>query len=275
MKKLFLLLLVAVVFAACEKTDPVAEMENDLALKKANKSMAIDFNGPHFELNLLGKKDGWNDKEVDNPDRHTMFIPRYTTDWTIELKKPNNLGEEMLPGIRIDMTQGEEFAVLDGTVFDGDGCEFQLGKGKYHVLIAMRGKKKGTSAQVDGWLEALETTVFSDGTEDKLMWYYQNLGTVDVKRSWTNITDLFAIDEEESGELPWYGDEGTVGEAPVNHSGQVWIFEYMDWLGEQVIEVDLDGDGVVDETLTYSDLAYFWQLQNNGSQLIKVRFYPI
>lgn len=273
MRKLLLSLLVLAFFAACEKNDPVADLENDAALKKAQKMVKPDFNGPHFELNLLGKKDDWNTKEVDNPDRHTMFIPRNTANWSFDLKKRDNSADSTVNGVvRIDMTQGEEFAVLDGTVFDGDGCEFQLGKGKYHVYIAMRGKKKGTSAYVEGWLEALET----DSVGDVQTWYYQKLGDVDVKRSWQNITDLFTISASEAGELPWYGDPYTVGDAPEpNHSGQVWIFDYMEWLGAQNLRIDLDGDGVLDENLTYSDLAYFWQLQNNGAQLIKVRFYPI
>ncbi|NQU33937.1 MAG: hypothetical protein HQ521_11930 [Bacteroidetes bacterium] len=266
MKKIVLLIFVLAVFAACQKTDPIAEMgmDDEMALKAA-KVKAIDLNGAHFELNLLGKKDGWNDKEVDNPSRHTMFIPRNTEGWSFDLKTPNNIGEETLPGIRIDMSQGEEFAVLDGTVFDGDGCEFQLGKGKYVVYVAMRGKKNVDPAEIAAWLEALETTTI-DGTVTEELWYYQKLGDVSVTRKWTNITDLFTITESEAGALPW--------EIGVNDP--VWIFDYMDWLGDQeiVINIGTEEDPIW-ETTTYSELAYFWQLQNNGSQLIKVRFYPI
>jgi hypothetical protein len=51
----------------------------------------LNLNGPHFELNLVGKADGWNDKLVDNPDRHTMFVPMDTTGWEIALKQPNKV----------------------------------------------------------------------------------------------------------------------------------------------------------------------------------------
>ena len=262
MKKLILLLLVAVVFAACEKTDPVAEMENDAMLKKAVwKSMPDLVNGQHFELNLLGKKEGWNDKDVTNPERHTMFVPRNTEDWYITLEQDNvvinhrdtvgkNLGR--LPGLRINMTQGEEFAVIDGNAFDEDkDCDFQLGPGEYYVFVAMRGKKNVDPPQIDGWLEVYDEAINE-------VWYYMNLGSVTVKRNWTDATDLFYIDADEAYPLPYAG--GT----------QQWIFDYMEWL--QDLESWDFGEGDVD--VNYTDAAYFWQLQNNGSQLIKVRFYP-
>lgn len=268
MKKLLLLTLIAVLFAACEKTDPIADLEGDLVLKKAVWKMDAELdlqNGQHFELNLLGKKNDWNDKPVENPARHTMFIPRDTEGWLIDLQKPNNLGYDELPGVRIDMSQGDEFAVLDGTVYDGDGCEFQLGKGKYAVYVALRGKKNVDPADIASWLEALQETFDVALETTDSLWMYQKLGEVSVKRNWTNITDLFTIDETEAGLLPW--DDGG--------SDVMWIFDYMEWLGDQVIEVDVDGDGVIDEVTSYSELANFWQLQNNGSQLIKVRFYPL
>jgi hypothetical protein len=256
MKKILMLLIIVAIFAACQKETVVDE---GLILKKGNSLVQnLDLNGPHFELNLVAKKDNWNENEFDNPDRHTIFIPRNTEGWNIVLQQPNNLGEETLPGVRIDMSQGPEFAVLDGTVFDGDKAEFQLGPGKYQVVIAMRGKKNVDPAYVAGWLEALQTTTL-DGTVIDEFWYYQCLGTVTVTRKWQNITDLFTITQTEAGLLPW----------PDGVTDPQWIFDYMNWLGQQTITL---ADGSV---VTYSDLAYFWQLINNGSQLIKVRFYPV
>lgn len=274
MKYLIFILAFAFAISSCNELDSIPE--DDLSLKsnrvKVNK-VAIDFNGPHYELNLLGKKNDWNDKTFDNPDRHTMFIPRDTEGWKIFLEENNivinhkdTIGKNVgfLPGIRIDMTQGQEFAVLDGTVFDGDGCEFQLGPGNYQVFVAARGKKNVPDAKIDAWLEALQETLDVSADEIDSLWYYLNLGSITVKRNWQDMTDLFYIDEEEAYPLPYNGGP----------NGQ-WIFDYMDWLDELVIELDTDGDGVVDEVITYSELAYFWQLQNNGSQLIKVRFYPV
>jgi hypothetical protein len=123
---------------SCNKEE---EMLKDSPILKAGNKGELNLNGPHFELNLVAKKDNWNENEFDNPDRHTIFIPRNTEGWNIILNQPNNLELPSLPGVRIDMSQGPEFAVLDGSVFDGDKAEFQLGPGKYQVFVAMRGKK--------------------------------------------------------------------------------------------------------------------------------------
>ena len=148
----------------------------------------IDYNGAHFELNLLGKKADWNDKEVDNPSRHTMFVPADTEGWEILLKKPNvvlNHGSKVgdnvtsLPGLAIYFTQGDEFAVIDGTAFDGDACEFQLGPGKYAVYVVAKAKPVEDPAQIDGWFQAKDLV----GN----MYYYLNLGTVSVNRQWQLI----------------------------------------------------------------------------------------
>jgi hypothetical protein len=255
--KILLVLALPVVFImGCSKMDPVQDIQDQNLTLKAAKG--IDLNGPHFELNLVAKKDNWNENEFNNPDRHTIFIPRNTENWSIQLRTPNNLDLTSLPGIRIDMTQGTEFAVLDGSVFDGDKAEFQLGPGKYAVYVAMKGKKNVASAYIAGWLETLQTTTLEGVVTDEL-WYYQKLGEVTVTRKWTNITGLFTINDTEAGDLPFDPSLGT----------EQWIFDYMNWLGQQSITL---GDGSV---VTYTDLAYFWQLVNYGSQLIKVRFYPV
>ena len=256
MKFLFLFAIPMMVLVACSQIDPVQDVQDENVTLKAAKG--IDLNGPHFELNLVAKKDNWNENEFDNPERHTIFIPRDTEGWNILLNQPNNLNLPSLPGVRIDMTQGADFAVLDGTVFDGDKAEFQLGPGKYQIYVAMRGKKNVDPAYIAGWLEALQTTTALDLTTTEL-WYYQCLGTVTVTRKWTNITGLFTINVGEAGDLPFDPALGT----------EQWIFDYMNWLGQQTITL---GDGSV---ITYSDIAYFWQLVNHGSQLIKVRFYPV
>jgi hypothetical protein len=254
---LAILIVPGLLMVGCSKEDPTTSSDQHTILKGGNKG-DLDLNGAHFELNLVAKFDNWNENEFDNPSRHTIFIPRNTADWNIELRTPNNLGETSLPGIRIDMSQGPEFAVLDGTVFDGDKAEFQLGPGKYAVYVAMRGKKNVDPAYIASWLEALQTTTL-DGTVTDELWYYQKLGEVTVTRKWTNITSLFTITATEAGDLPFDPALGTAQ----------WIFDYMQWLGLQ--EITLPDGSVV----TYSDLAYFWQLVNHGSQLIKVRFYPI
>ena len=213
----------------------------------------FDLNGPHFNLNLLGKRDGWNDKDVSNPQRHTMFVPMDTSAWNITLNLPNKVINHAmktdnltaLDGFGIFMTQGDgdDFAVIDGTAFDGDPCELELADGEYRVVVAAKAKPVANAPTIDGWAQVYNAT---GG-----LWYYLNLGTVTVGRKWVEATDLFYIDNEEIN-----NDE--TGLPTVD--GEVWIFDYFDYL------------------YTFpelSDCAYFWQLQNNGSKLIQVRFYPI
>ena len=244
MKKIFGILLVVVLVATILPSAVVAK----------SPRTEFDLNGPHFNLNLLGKADGWNDKEVSNPQRHTMFVPMDTSAWNIELKTPNKVvnhgnkvGDDVtsLPGFAIYMTQSgaDDFAVIDGTAFDGDPCVLDLARGKYQVVVAVKAKPVANAPIIDGWAQIYDI--------DGALYYYLNLGTVTVSRKWTNATDLFFIDTDEI--------RNDVTGLPTV-SGQVWIFDYLNALE------DMD---------QYSDTAYFWQLQNNGSKLIQVRFYPM
>ena len=139
---------------------------------------------PSYVLNLVGKKDGWSGGGTyDNPDRHTIFVPQSTSDVPI--------GADTLPGLTIWMTQGEEFAVLDGNAFDEDAdCDFQLGSGKYQVFIVALGKPGG-GANVDGWIyNATDNT------------YLLNVGSVSVSGHsktprWENATDLLFVSPTE------------------------------------------------------------------------------
>jgi hypothetical protein len=176
-----------------------------------------------------------------------------TTNWNITLNLPNKVINHAtrtdnltaLDGFGIFMTQGDgdDFSVIDGTAFDGDPCELELADGEYRVVVAAKAKPVANPPQIDGWAQVYNAT---GG-----LWYYLNLGTVIVTRKWVEATDLFYIDNEE------INNEET-GLPTVD--GEVWIFDYFDYL------------------YTFPGLnycAYFWQLQNHGSKLIQVRFYPI
>ncbi len=219
-----------------------------------------DFNGPHYNLNLIGKEKVMpGDK--DNPDRHTMFVPLDTTGMTFDINTPNNLGEAEMDGIKIEMTQGSEFAMIDGNATDGYGA-FQLGPGKYHVYIAVKAKSpKYPNAYTDitSWVEAYDNL----GN----LWYYIDVGYVQVKKgknSWTDATDLFFVNvsEDDFGYLA--GDEP----GWVDGLG-MWVFNYM--AGLDTWYEDTLGEAPYD----LSDLAYFWQFDNHGNKLIQVRFYPM
>jgi len=196
-----------------------------------------DFNGAHYNLNIVGKKADWSGGgSYDNWDRHTMFVPGNTTGWTID--RGGNFTD--LDGIKISMTQGSEFAVIDGNAFDDGECSFQLGPGTYQVYIVAKGKPGGTT-DITGWVEYTDAT----GT----VYYYLNVGSVHVTKSkqWQDATHIFYVsDNEDPNGIVTTGGLG------------MWVFQYLSALN------------AMDE---YENAAYFWQYDNNGNKLVQVRFY--
>jgi hypothetical protein len=175
----------------------------------------IDFNGAHYTLNILGKKNVGGD--FDNPDRHTMFVP--------------------LDGdANITMTQGDEFAVLDGNGMDGDAI-FQIPSGEaknFKVYVVSLGKP-GNGVDIDypdGWIY----------NNDTGLWYVE-IATVHVvghskKPVWTDATEWFYMEYE-------WADGGMIWE------GYMWNVP----------------------TELFDETGYWWDMQG-CDQHLQVRFYP-
>jgi hypothetical protein len=230
------IVILGLIVSGCIPVVPPAEKDEitSLTKQKPDAKPGTDFRGPHYNLNLIGKKADWSGGgSYDNPDRHTIFVPENTEGYTT----PN--GE---PGITIWMTQGDEFAVLDGNAFDGEAA-FQLGPGKYKVYIVAKAKPGGYT-DITGWVYA----------EDEYgAFYYFDIGSVHVTKSkkWKDATELFYVDCEED----------PFGIVPCNSLG-TWVFTYMENLEAALLDPLI------------VDTAYFWQYDNHGNKLVKVRFYP-
>jgi hypothetical protein len=249
---------------------PTAEKDEVASLTKVKPDKpdddglqpGLDFNGPHFNLNLIGKKEGWNAQgNFDNWDRHTMFVPVDTTGWTILTPGDDDTTKvEDLDGIRIWMTQwnkdnveenyGEDdFAVIDGNAFNDGECAFQLASGYYKVYIVAKAKpaKKDELeyyTNITGWVYAVDENSAA---------YYYDIGYVRITKSkkWQDATDLFYVSPGED----WFKIIST----------DMWVFEYLTFLTEYDFGDDPD----------ITDAAYFWQYDNHGNKLVKVRFYPV
>ena len=260
MKKLLFLLVAIVVLglivSGCIPVVPTAEKDeiSSLTKQKPDAKPGTDFNGPHFNLNLIGKKSTWSGGgSYDNPDRHTIFVPEDTTGWTIETPGDDaTTNVDDLDGIRIWMTQGPEFAVIDGNACDDGEAAFELGPGTYRVYIVAKAKpaKKDEDeyyTDITGWVYAMDEF---GGT------YYFDIGFVKVTKSkkWKDATDLFYVDCYED----WFG----LVECNGNGLG-MWVFEYLSFLKDYDFGADPD----------ITDAAYFWQYDNHGNKLVKVRFY--
>ena len=221
MKKLIYLMvamiILGLVVSGCIPVVPTAEKDEINSLTKAKPG--TDFRGPHYNLNLIGKKADWSGGgSYDNPNRHTIFVPEDTTGYFT----PNGK-----PGITIWMTRGDEFAVLDGNAcgLDDGEARFQLGSGKYKVYIVAKAKPGGDT-DITGWLYDPNTVEL-----------YLETGTLKVggnSKNWKDATFLFYYEEE-------------------------WVFDYLQAL---IDDPELDPG------------AYFWQYDNHGNKLVKVRFYP-
>jgi hypothetical protein len=232
-----------------------------------------DFNGPHYNLNLIGKK-----KEMpgdyNNPDRHTMFVPLNSSDMQFPLNTPNEVDPAgnlngpqknvtYMEGIRINISQSDddEFYMIYGDATDGFG-ELKIADGKYYVYIAVKAKSpkfKDAYTDITGWVEAYD----NQGT----LWYYIPVGTVSVRKNgkWTDGTDLFFVTQQED---PFGYYEWQTTYTPVADYG-LWVFDYMSGLDSWY------EDSLETAAYNFSSLGYFWQLDNRGNKLIQVRFYPM
>ena len=237
MKKLIYLIIVMVVLGlivtGCDLL-PVVPTLGEKGNGNDNGN-GIDLTGYHYNLNLVGKKADWNGNGgYDNPDRHTMFVPESTEDFSFTVGSYT-----FEDSIKISMTQGTEFAVLDGNAFGDGECKFQLGPGKYRVYIVAKAKPGG-STKITGWVYCKLTGEFLFDIGDV---------TVTKSKKWKEITELFYVSAGEEPDI--------IGLLTGNDN--VWVFTYLGMLA---------GAG-------YTDAEYFWQYENQGNKLVKVRFYPV
>lgn len=151
-----------------------------------------DFNGPHINLNLIGK-----DKIMPgnySGDRHTIFVPVDTTGYTIPLQQPNNLSLSSLPGAGIWFTQdptATDLYVIDGNATDATGAQVVLPAGKYSVWMAAPAKNPkvpGAYATINGWYTYYDPTLTKE-------YYYYQLGSVTVSKAnkWVGADSLFYL----------------------------------------------------------------------------------
>jgi len=258
MKKLLFLIVAIVVLgliiSGCLPVVPPAEKDEISSLTKARSGR--DFNGPHYNLNIIGKKWDWNGGgNYDNESRHTMFVPEDIEEYNLKADTPCYTPDDDPrldePGVTIWMTQclegadDDEFAVLDGNAFDDCKCEFQLESGRYEVYIVAKGKPGGET-DITGWVR------YPDPDQNYQVYYYLDIGSVNVKKKqdWDDATEIFYVS----------CTEDVLGIVGCNGMG-MWVFEYLTALTTYDPEID--------------DNAYFWQFDNKGNKLVKVRFYKV
>jgi len=245
MKKL-LFLIVAIVILGLVVTGCIPVVPT-LGEKGGNgNGNGIDLTGYHYNLNLIGKKANWPGGGNYEGNRHTMFVPEDTSGEIFTVGTEGTF--DPLDGIKILMTQGDKFSVVDGNWFDDGKCAFQLGPGTYRVFIVAKAKP---GPDPDGYYTNITGWVYCQALNEYLL----DIGKIKVSKKlskkFEEITDLFYVSDTEEAagglDLILPGDP------------DVWVFDYLNLLKT------LDG---------YQNAEYFWQYQNFGNKLIKVRFYP-
>jgi hypothetical protein len=164
--KILLVILIGVLIVAPLMT-PVLAKPN----KNNGPKPGIDFSGPHYLLNILGKRHIGNGS-YDDPDRRSIFVP-------LE-------GETS-----IKMKLGADFRVLDGNGLDGE-CSFQMPrkqKNFYVYVVALGKPMDGTGVNYTyGW-------TYDNDTGD---WYYKLNDSFFIqphkgRPKWMDVTGAFWI----------------------------------------------------------------------------------
>jgi hypothetical protein len=262
MKKLFVVALVLLVAVGMTVTGVSAAKPG------------IDFNGPHYNLNLLGKnwEYGSHDGQFDNPDRGTIFIPIDTTGYTYTIETKWHALEAM-PGIMFNITQDDaatDFSVLDGNAIDDGKCALEMPAGHYEVYIAVKAK----NPKYDDAYTDITGMVY---VENVTSYWLLDIGDVTVRKNkdWTDASDLLFVDDSEIEDL--YGDfewklpldiedwsDGNATYYDTDTYEGIWVFDFMNAGGYL--------DYLFDDAY---DAFYFWDIDNHGNKQIKLRFYEI
>ena len=246
MKKLVYLIIVIValglIVSGCIPVVPPAEKDEATILTKRPNDKPPP--GEHYNLNIIGKKWDWDGKgSYDNESRHTMFVPEDIVEYNNKADTtcfaPDPRGEEDEPvgaGITIWMTQCPEGVGCDFAVLDGNA--FNDCKCEFRLA----------PGKYEVWIVAKAKPAKKDDPE-----YYTNItGWV---RYYDDGVEYVACD---LGTLNVKKKLGWQDATNLFYFGGEWVFDYL-----KLLEAE------------YEDPAYFWQYDNHGNKLVKVRFYKV
>ena len=252
MKKLLYLIVIMLVLglivSGCflSVVPPAEKDEATILTKKQNDKPPP---GAHFNLNIIGKKWDWNGGgSYDNESRHTMFVPE-----DIEEYNSNAVTPCYTPmGTPSDAPHGADYS---DPRLDEPGITIWMTKGdEYAVLDGNAFDDCKCEFELDPgtyevWMvvKAKPPKPGEDRYTDITGWVrYEDagiqyvacdLGDLKVRKNmgWKDVTD----------DLFFFDG--------------MYLFNYFEYLKSE----------------GYSDIAYFWQYDNHGNKLVKVRFYKV
>jgi len=264
MKKILLFILIAVLFAACEKTDPVADLGDEL------KSTVLV--GEHFNLNLIGVKEKTMDDDI--AAGNVIFVKLGTPEEPVTSE--------------IHLVEGDDYAVLDKNGTDEDGALFQLPDPGFEPYVTEFPYGFDTETDYSVWARPLGKpmtgaviTTIADLSD------FADL-IIDNKeaRLWKNLMKEYELYDLT---LTW----GEFCPSPVElerlKGKQEWqnvTAELLSVVYEVLVTYDEDGDpATTDDTVEltfhvripiFDDLleGEYWKYDNAGLKLLQLRFYP-
>lgn len=211
------------------------------ALAQVGKGLS----GPHYELNIIGVPKNKTATLTDSS-RHTMFVPLETVS-NVKIYVTGDADPDT-PGTQC----GDRFQIIDGNATDGDGATLlvpcQVGGTMSFEVYAVGLGTPGGSGSADVLCTFQSTIILSPDTAALCG---ANVGGFDfeVKREAgkpvrQNISPVFRASGcvDVNGSLTC--DTGDTA------FSNVWIFNIAELM------------------------SYYWDYENNGLKLMKVRFYP-
>ncbi len=200
--------------------------------------------GEHYNLNLLGKTNCAGD-DLTGSNRHTIQVLLNFSDPDAD----NIVGDDPGNIVTLDkrnkifLSGGTDFQVVDGNACDADGAKFTLPSNvatAWEVYLRELGKPGGTGD--------IRTCGIDEGPDGI-----------------ANTSDDEVVCSSENVVLARY-------------TGKSQFRNVTKELTTMVIQVDVDGDGDLDEiSIPLFDpllYQYFWDYDNNGLRLVQIRFYP-
>ena len=253
MKKLLFLLVAIVVLglivSGCIPVVPTAEKDEATILTKNPNDKPPP--GAHYNLNIIGKKSDWSGGgSYDNPNRHTMFVPEDTDEFELTPDNPcyTPMGtpSDAPPGANYSDPRPAYPGITiwmtkgdDYAVLDGnafDDCKCEFQLATGTYEVWIVAKAKPAKKDEPEYYTDITGWVRYIDPDTGLEYVACDLGTLRVKKK-----------------LGWQDATGLFV------FDGMWLFDYLQFLKED------------DATNT----AYFWQYDNHGNKLVKVRFYRV
>jgi hypothetical protein len=205
--------------------------------------------GSHYNLNILGK-DNCPGDDLKGGNRHTIFV-------LLDYQDPTPKNWTLTTGLdkrnKIFLTEGEDFAVLDGNACDGDGATFQLPINPF-------------SCPVDD-----PECLGSDPTFREYEVFVRGLGKPGPDTH-ADITTCMQQVNLDTSELEYICSTETVH---VWRKGKKSSFDRVTKELTTIL-ANVDGTGLRRVGIFDNDFfGYFWDYDNYGLRLAQLRFYPI